>query len=50
MITRKATRQRSERVEARDTPDTLAPEIMEDVARLMFVGLTGLANDRGVGR
>lgn len=34
----------------RDTPDTLTPEIMEDVAKLMFVGLTGLANDRGVGR
>ncbi len=34
----------------RDTPDTLTPEIMEDVARLMFVGLTGLANDRGLGR
>jgi hypothetical protein len=34
----------------RDTPETLTPEIMEDVAKLMFVGLTGLANDRGVGR
>lgn len=34
----------------RDTSDTLTPEIMEDVARLMFVGLTGLANDRGLGR
>jgi Zn-dependent M28 family amino/carboxypeptidase len=28
-----------------DTPSTLTPEIMEDVAKLMFVGLTGLAND-----
>lgn len=34
----------------RDTPDTLTPEIMEDVARLMFVGLTGLANDPGPSR
>jgi hypothetical protein len=30
----------------RDTPDTLTPEIMEDVVKLIFVGLTGLANDR----
>jgi hypothetical protein len=33
----------------RDTPDTLTPEIMEDVAKLMFVGLTGLANDPEAG-
>ena len=33
----------------RDTPETLTPEIMEDVARLMFVGFTGLANDRELG-
>lgn len=31
----------------RDTPDTLTPEIMEDAAKLLFVGLIGLANDRG---
>ena len=29
----------------RDTPDTLTPEIMEDVVKLLFVGLTELAND-----
>lgn len=29
----------------RDTPDTLTPEIMEDVVKMIFVGLTGLAND-----
>jgi Zn-dependent M28 family amino/carboxypeptidase len=29
----------------RDTPETLTPEIMEDVAKLLFVGLTNLAND-----
>jgi len=29
----------------RDAPDTLTPEIMEDVVKLLFVGLTGLAND-----
>ena len=28
-----------------DTAETLTPEIMEDVAKLMFVGLTALAND-----
>ena len=28
-----------------DTPETLTPEIMEDVAKLIFVGLTGMAND-----
>lgn len=29
----------------RDTTDSLTPEIMEDVAKLIFVGFTGLAND-----
>jgi len=29
----------------RDTPETLTPEIMEDVAKMLFVGLTDLAND-----
>jgi hypothetical protein len=29
----------------RDTVETLTPEIMEDVAKLMFLGLTTLAND-----
>ena len=29
----------------RDTPDTLTPEIMEDVTKMIFVGITGLAND-----
>ncbi len=29
----------------RDTPETLTPEIMEDVAKMLFVGLTNLAND-----
>jgi hypothetical protein len=29
----------------RDTSASLTPEIMEDVVKLMFVGLTGLAND-----
>jgi len=29
----------------RDTPETLTPEIMEDVAKLLFVGLTNLGND-----
>jgi hypothetical protein len=29
----------------RDTAATLTPEIMEDVVKLLFVGLTGLAND-----
>ncbi len=28
-----------------DTAETLTPEIMEDVAKLMFLGLTALAND-----
>ena len=28
-----------------DTPETLTPEIMEDVAKLIFVGITGMAND-----
>ena len=28
-----------------DTPDTLTPEIMEDVTKMIFVGITGLAND-----
>jgi len=32
----------------RDTPDTLTPEIMEDVVKLLFVGLTALANDTGL--
>lgn len=30
----------------RDTTAFLTPEIMEDVAKLMFVGFTGLANDQ----
>lgn len=30
----------------RDTTASLTPEIMEDVAKLMFVGFTGLANDQ----
>ncbi len=29
----------------RDTADTLTPEIMEDVTKMIFVGVTGLAND-----
>lgn len=29
----------------RDTPASLTPEVMEDVVKLLFVGLTGLAND-----
>jgi hypothetical protein len=29
----------------RDKPETLTPEIMEDAAKLLFVGLTNLAND-----
>ena len=33
----------------RDTSDTLTPEIMEDVVKLIFVGVTGMANDRGLG-
>lgn len=32
-----------------DTAETLTPEIMEDVAKLMFVGLTALANDTELG-
>jgi len=32
----------------RDAPDTLTPEIMEDVAKLLYIGLTGLANDTGL--
>jgi hypothetical protein len=32
----------------RDTAATLTPEIMEDVVKLLFVGLTGLANDTEV--
>ena len=33
----------------RDRPETLTPEIMEDVAKLIFVGFTGLANDEELG-
>ena len=32
-----------------DTVETLTPEIMEDVAKLMFLGLLDLANDTGLG-
>lgn len=33
----------------RDTTASLTPEIMEDVAKLIFVGFTGLANDQELG-
>jgi hypothetical protein len=32
-----------------DNTDALTPEIMEDAAKLLYLGVLGLANDRGIG-
>jgi hypothetical protein len=32
-----------------DNTDALTPEIMEDAAKLLYLGILGLANDRGIG-
>ncbi len=32
----------------KDTPDTLTPEIMEDLARILFLGLTDMANKKSL--
>ncbi|SHJ32197.1 Zn-dependent amino-or carboxypeptidase, M28 family [Tangfeifania diversioriginum] len=32
----------------RDTPEVLTPEIMEDAAKLLYLGILGVANDEGL--
>ena len=32
----------------RDTPEVLTPEIMEDAAKLLYLGIMGVANDEGL--
>lgn len=32
----------------RDTPEVLTPEIMEDAAKLLYLGVLGVANDSGL--
>jgi len=32
-----------------DNTDGLTPEIMEDAAKLLYLGILGLANDRTIG-
>jgi hypothetical protein len=34
----------------RDTPEVLTPEIMEDAAKLLYLGILGVANDNGMQR